>query len=172
MGPCLTCLKSHLFLYRHTINLSWWKLTDIILFVEQKEQYDVPRFPVTKQSKPLNACSKVFISSEVSQLGDADHPFMLKLAPGDYETFNRLLHVTVSENPATATDQTPDYVFEEAELIARGLKAYIDRSIGQYISRLVSQLDDVIWNTYRIAFNHVTDAQVSSGRLNSASYHD
>ncbi|KAH8890279.1 hypothetical protein GQ53DRAFT_183501 [Thozetella sp. PMI_491] len=89
---------------------------------------------------------------------------MLKLTPGDHESFKRLLHVTVSENPATASENTPDYLHEEAELIARGLKAYVDRSVGLYISSLISKLDDVIWRTYLIAYKHVTDAQTSRER--------
>ena len=85
---------------------------------------------------------------------------MLKLTPQDEGTFNRLLHVTVADSPETPSGETPEYIFEEAELISRGLKSYVDRNVAAYVASLASTLDNFIWRTYAIAVNHAAGARV------------
>ncbi len=104
----------------------------------------MPRFPLSEWSIPLNTCSKVFITG-LSRRTRATPitPFMLKLTPRDEGTFKRLLHVTVSDHPDTASTEIPATFLEEAELISRGLRYVRRPQCCRLISCLAPRLVDL-----------------------------
>lgn len=53
----------------------------------------------------------------------------------------------------------------EEEESARSFQGCIDSANSNYIVAAVGNLDPLLWSTYRMAFKHSTEAQVSQGIL-------
>ena len=56
----------------------------------------------------------------------------------------------------------PNYAVADMRKAAMEMKAYIDQSIVTFINATVGGLDQLLWETYMMAFRHIRDAKVCS----------
>ena len=56
----------------------------------------------------------------------------------------------------------PNYAVADMRKAATEMKAYIDQSIVTFINATVGGLDQLLWETYMMAFRHIRDAKVCS----------
>ncbi|GAB1317293.1 Zn(2)-C6 fungal-type domain-containing protein [Madurella fahalii] len=162
-GSCLTC-KQVTGPIMCKLPCLRWIITDSSLYREQSRPYQM--FSRRWQTMDL-VDIKDWASTETRNIRLSqiylDAPYEVEVrefvpVEGD------MLEEKWTSNGVVKTHKIPRYALADMGKSAVVLQAFIQRSIGTYISGTVGESDELIWKTYSFAFQHSFKAKTSTER--------
>ncbi|KXX74792.1 hypothetical protein MMYC01_207707 [Madurella mycetomatis] len=157
-GPCLTC-KQVTGPIMCKLPCLRWIITDSSLYREQSKPYQM----FSKRWQTMDLVDiKDWASTETRKIRLSqiylDAPYEVEVrefvpVEGD------MLEEKWTSNGVVKTHQIPRYALANMKESAVVLQAFIQQSIGAYISGTVGESDELIWQTYLFAFKHSCKAK-------------
>jgi hypothetical protein len=158
-GPCLTChllsapLASGIPCLRD-------KITDAFLYREQSapSQFFTKRWNSMEIKEITGWASSEVKTIRVTQGFNASYKIEVrKFTPIDGDVLEKFW----DDKGVVKSHKIPPYGVADMNKAARILRKFVEECCGAYITGMIGRSDDLLWNTYLMAFKHSVESQVS-----------